>query len=97
MPHLDGVEATRRIRRLDNCRSIPIAAMTANAFAEDRARCFAAGMNEFIAKPIDPDAFYALLFDCLSGNFRASAPDETHDVTEQHQLRLGVQPVTSLD
>ncbi|WP_051295519.1 hybrid sensor histidine kinase/response regulator [Azonexus hydrophilus] len=97
MPRLDGVEATRRIRRLENCRNIPIAAMTANAFAEDRARCFAAGMNEFIAKPINPEAFYALLFDCLSGNYRASAPDEAHDVAEQHQLRLGVQPVASID
>ncbi|HJJ28995.1 MAG TPA: response regulator [Methanocorpusculum sp.] len=54
MPTMDGYEATRQIRAMDTPISkIPILAMTANAFAEDRAAAFAAGMNEHIPKPID--------------------------------------------
>ena len=55
MPHMDGYEATRQIRKLPNeaAANIPIIAMTANAFEEDRQNAFAAGMNGHIAKPIE--------------------------------------------
>ena len=60
MPVMDGFEATRRIR-VQNGAAMPIIAMTANAFAEDRAACLAAGMNDHVAKPVDPATLYATL------------------------------------
>jgi CheY-like chemotaxis protein len=54
MPEMDGLEATRRIRQQGALgRAVPIIAMTANAMQEDRRRCLEAGMNDFVAKPID--------------------------------------------
>ena len=55
MPLMDGYEATRQIRKLDrtDASSIPIIALTANAFAEDVQRCLDAGMNAHLAKPLD--------------------------------------------
>jgi len=61
MPVLDGIAATRAIRQLPGHAATPIVAMTANAFAEDKARCLDAGMSDFIAKPVDPDLLFAML------------------------------------
>lgn len=62
MPVMNGYEATKAIRQLNNGNAtIPIIAMTANAFEEDRQVAFKAGMNEHIAKPIDVEKLFAVL------------------------------------
>ena len=73
MPEVDGLEAARRVRMLRNGRTVPIIAMTANAFGEDRESCLAAGMNDHIAKPVDPDVLYATLLRWIPARTQAPA------------------------
>jgi CheY-like chemotaxis protein len=61
MPVMNGIDATQAIRADSLNQTTPILAMTANAFDDDRQRCIAAGMNEHIAKPVDPDMLYETL------------------------------------
>lgn len=61
MPVMGGLEATRAIRELPGMAEIPILAMTANAFEEDRQSCLTAGMNDHIGKPVDPDILFETL------------------------------------
>ncbi len=72
MPELDGLAAARAIRQLPGCERVPILAMTANAFSEDRARCLAAGMNEHLAKPVEPDMLLATVRHWLFGKDKRS-------------------------
>lgn len=61
MPVMDGLSATIEMRKLEALAALPVVAMTANVMPEDKRRCLAAGMNDFICKPIMPEAISAVL------------------------------------
>jgi two-component system sensor histidine kinase/response regulator len=74
MPEMDGLQATRVIRRLPRYAETPIVAMTANAYAEDRERCLDAGMNDHVAKPVNPEKLYSAVLKWLGKVSPAEQP-----------------------
>ncbi len=78
MPGLGGLEATRRLRQLPQGERLPIIAMTASAFGEDRQACLDAGMDDHIPKPVDPDLLYATLLRWLPTDATIAAHPEPH-------------------
>jgi CheY-like chemotaxis protein/HPt (histidine-containing phosphotransfer) domain-containing protein len=95
MPEMDGLEATRAIRgQVGYLATIPIIALTANAFPEDIASCFAAGMTDFVSKPVRKDTLLAALLNALStpvpvepGGASEQAADEAFDSAGFEQLK----------
>ncbi len=76
MPVMDGLSATREIRKLPGLEALPILAMTANAMALDRKRCLEAGMNDHIAKPIDPELLRVKLLRWVKTRPAPAAPGQ---------------------
>ncbi|MBV8619348.1 MAG: PAS domain S-box protein [Curvibacter sp.] len=74
MPVMDGLEATRILRSQPDTRHLPVVAMTANATSQDRERCLAAGMNDHVAKPVDPDELWATLARWIKPTAGAGGP-----------------------
>ena len=83
MPKMDGLAATRQIREFPEYRTTPIIPMTANAFSEDKSRCLAAGMNDFLVKPFEPETLFSTLLRTLveqeaqQGRVRSGLPEKT--------------------
>lgn len=70
MPVMDGITATRKIRAMEraDAKHIPIIAMTANAFDDDRRECLEAGMNAHVSKPVNPVEVYEILSRIITGD-----------------------------
>jgi PAS domain S-box-containing protein len=94
MPGMDGLSATREVRRRVGA-GLPIVAMTANAFGEDRAECLAAGMNDHLAKPVDPDALYATLLRWMP--LKAGSPGAVVPAARAPSLAQRLAGVPALD
>ena len=89
MPVMDGLEAARRLRALPGWQDVPLLAMTANAYAEDRAACLAAGMNDHVVKPVDSQRLYESLLRWLplrSRSAGAAAPASMLDLAASQRL-----------
>ena len=84
MPEMDGYQATAKLRADARLAALPIVAMTAHATVEERQRCLAAGMNDHVAKPIDP----AALFEAVGRFYRSAegAPDQPSSPAPQEAL-----------
>jgi CheY-like chemotaxis protein len=91
MPHMDGLDATRKIRQLADYGSVPIVAMTGNAFTEDRELCRLAGMTGFITKPVMPEDLYVAILHALEGAEgdcgQAPQPSDSHLALKMHGPR----------
>ena len=68
MPTLDGITATKMLRQEERFDELPIIAMTANAMNQHRADCLAAGMNDFVGKPYDPEQLYSVIQKWVTGS-----------------------------
>lgn len=79
MPHMDGLEAARRIRRDVTPGHLPIIAMTAHAMTGDREKSLEAGMQDHVTKPIDPEALYTTLTRWIRPPFSTSGVPKTDD------------------
>ncbi len=98
MPVMDGVTATIEIRKLTGFAALPIVAMTANAMDGDRQRCLAAGMNDHVAKPIEPDDLWRALLKWIEARHLASdSPPGSQSPAETTELPPAITMIAALD
>jgi CheY-like chemotaxis protein/HPt (histidine-containing phosphotransfer) domain-containing protein len=88
MPVMDGLTATRNIRKNTKFANLPIIAMTANVMSSDRDQCLAAGMNDYIAKPFDPNQMVATIARWITPARLAAFPSAHKLETTQNQEAL---------
>jgi two-component system sensor histidine kinase/response regulator len=97
MPVMDGITATLEIRKQPRFANLPVVAMTANAMAADREHCLAAGMNDHLPKPIDPDALLAVLQRWIKGHRNAAAAPTQPSSAGEGTLATALAGIVGLD
>lgn len=98
MPVMDGLTATREIRKIDQFKDLAILAMTANAMDQDKEKCAAAGMNDHVAKPIDPEELFNALLKWIkpkAGSMGKAQKEKT--VESVIDVSVGLESIAGLD
>jgi two-component system sensor histidine kinase/response regulator len=102
MPVMDGIAATHRLRRIPGLATLPVVAMTANVQPADRQRCLDSGMNDFLAKPIEPDLLWQTLLKWIPPlrvivppSTTASSANASDTVSPASTFELGVPGIDS--
>ncbi len=85
MPEMDGFEVIRRIRAVESMRDLPVIAMTAFSMPGDREKCLVSGMNDYLAKPIDPDLLLQILRN-IKAHFANSSQPVKPIVTRENEI-----------
>src|SRR5262249_21772286 len=102
MPEMCGIDATRALREREKCSGghVPIVALTAHAIVGDRERCLEAGMDDYIAKPVDPERLFAVIggVACVAAELEAMGSEEAGGelIWDQEALLRRVQGDTHL-
>jgi PAS domain S-box-containing protein len=98
LPVMDGVTATREIRKNLRFKDLPVVAMTANVMQEDRDRCMAAGMTDHVAKPIEPEVLWKVLLKWIEPQHPAAAVAEVKpQAMEDADLPSGIDGLDMID
>lgn len=99
MPVMDGLTATREIRKDERFRQLPILAMTANVMQQDKEKSLAAGMNGHLAKPIDPDELFSALLKWIKKDSIEATPSESNAETKLTEIHYddGIPMIDGLD
>lgn len=106
MPIMDGFLATKTLRSISELAKLPILAFTANVFEDYRQRCIAAGMNDLVAKPVDPKVLYGVILKWLSETIPVSSIQKNaespsirslDDLVYEQNLRTCLEDIAGLD
>ena len=96
MPGLNGIEVTQRVRRRKTATELPIIAMTASSLEEDVARCLAAGMNDYLAKPFEPSDLWQVVRRWVPGDEEGSSMGSLPELTPIDPVRVDVPAIRGL-
>jgi CheY-like chemotaxis protein len=97
MPVMDGVTATKELRLDPQWHGLPVVAMTANAMPADRERCLAAGMNDHIAKPIEPENLWKTLLKWVKPRHSSPAPEPENKMADEVSFLSGINGLDSIN
>lgn len=97
MPIMDGISATQNIRKMPEFNGLPIVAMTADVIMGIKEKCFEAGMQDFITKPINPDEFFNVIIKWIKTINRHEIDEQSHEIEKDTIIELPVLNYTDIN